>query len=86
SKVFRKAEKAKTSFHSDTPNKFVDRNSFYLASGNGTPRHFKGSKKELTKFFGPDNASSLKSFVKENKIDLNQKMDLTRLVAYANSL
>lgn len=86
SKAFKEGQVAKTSFHKTTPHKFVDKQAFYLAKDAENPRYFKGNKKELIAFFGAERASDLKSYIKRNRLNLNEPRDMIALVAHANGL
>ncbi|WP_430968549.1 hypothetical protein [Spongiimicrobium sp. 2-473A-2-J] len=86
SKAFKEGQAAKTSFHKTTPHKFVDRQAFYIARDAENPKYFKGSKKELIAFFGADVANTLKSYIKQNRLNLSEQKDMIALVAHANGL
>ena len=85
SKVYKEGKKATTSMHPTYPPKFEDKHNYYISTDGEYPIHFKGSKKELTAIFGSDMASELKSFIKENKIKLNNEQDLIKLMDFVNS-
>lgn len=85
SKVFKEGKKAATSMHPTYPPKFEDKHEFFLSTDNEFPVYFKPSKKELTELFGPEKASDIKAYIKQNKIKATEEEDLLKLVEYLNS-
>lgn len=86
SKAFKEGQQPKTSLHLPTPDKFVDRLDFYVATESETPQFFPDSKKKLSTVFDEDKVGVLKTFIKRNEIDLSKKQDLQRLLLYAETI
>ena len=78
-KVFKEGKKAQTSLHKDAPHKFKTSESFYVQVGDKYPRYLKNSKKALKEIFDESDLESVKKYIKENSIKLNDKESLIRL-------
>ncbi len=85
-KAFKEGQQPVTSLHLPTPDKFVDRSAFYIATESKTPKFFPDSKKKLSTVFGDDKIGLLRTFIKKNEIDLSKKEDLQRLLMYAETI
>jgi|GEM_PF-2503145 len=85
SKTFKEGQQPKTSLHIPTPDKFVDKSEFYVAKNSETPKFLPTSQKKLLSFLG-DKDGKLKSFIKNNQIDLSEKNDVQRLILFAESM
>lgn len=72
--------KAKTSYHQDVPAAFVDSKD-YTMKKEGQMEFLSRNKKELTRQF-PSLEAKLKSYIKTNRINLNDDADMIRLFAY----
>ena len=86
SKAFKAGQVQKTSMHLPTPDKFVDRNAFYVSKSGETPVYMNTSKKGIALLFGKENEKEIKSYIKKNRLDLSMKRDLTYLLLYADSM
>ena len=72
--------KAKTSYHQDVPAAFVDSKDYSMKK-EGKMEFLSRSKKELTRQF-PSLEAKLKSYIKTNRINVNDDADMIRLFAY----
>ncbi|UJH67156.1 hypothetical protein [Allomuricauda sp. SCSIO 65647] len=85
-KVFKIGEKAKTSFHTASKNKFVEKTGYLIAKKDGLPTQLDSSNKKIIQLFDDGHREALKSYVKQNKLKLNEKEDLLQTLKFANSL
>lgn len=58
---------------------------FYFGFANGRIKRYLGSKKDFFNLV-KDNSSEIKKFVKENRLQYNQAVDLIEIITYYNSL
>ena len=72
--------KAKTSYHQDVPAAFVDSKDYSMKK-EGKMEFLSRNKKELTRQF-PSLDAKLKSYIKTNRINVNDDADMIRLFAY----
>jgi len=85
-KIFKEGKQAKTSLQSSFPHRFQDKTEFYITSQGESPMQFKATKKEVIEMFGKKNKASVKSYLKNNRIDLKREGDLIGLVKFVNTL
>ena len=85
-KAFKAGQVQKTSLHIPTPDKFVDRINYYVSKDGSTPTFMNPSKKGITPVFGADMEKEIRTYIKENKLDLGDKRDLQQVLVYANSI
>lgn len=85
-KTFHAGQVQKTSFHMPTPDKFIEWNAYYISKNGSMPIYMKASKKGITPIFGKDKKKEIESYIKENKLDLSEKRDLTKLLWYADTI
>lgn len=82
--VFREAQKAKTSYQSDTPPSFNKTVTYYLVQ-NGTFYEMPSSKSKVIKMMDKKKAD-VKDYIKQNNLDIDKEADLIKLVTYFDSL
>ncbi len=82
--IFKEGQKAKTSLHLPQPDKFVDRSVLYISRNSESPVFLQSSKGWMADYLGAE--KEVKSYIKQNKLDLSDKEDLKTLILYANSL
>ncbi len=81
---FRAPRKAETSYQKDTPPSFVKTSTYYLVQ-NGTFLEMPRSKSKILKMMDSKKAE-MKKFIKDNNIDLDNEVDLTKTIKYFDSL
>ncbi|MGJ8665725.1 MAG: hypothetical protein ACSHW7_05120 [Patiriisocius sp.] len=84
-KDFDEAKKATSSITRDVPAKFSDEPVYYLVTKTGKFYQFPNSRNRKLKVFG-DKEKMMKSFVKDNRLDLNVEKDLLRAVRHYEKL
>lgn len=82
--VFREAQKAKTSYQSDTPPSFNKTVTYYLVQ-NGTFYEMPSSKSKVIKMMDKKKAD-VKDYIKQNNLDIDKEADLIKLATYFDSL
>jgi len=88
-KIFEPGVKAKTSFHIDKKPQIKDAVSYYLSfkSNSNVPiKITKLSSKEVLKAFPEDKIPVLKSYIKDEKLNLKDAEELIQIVRYYNVL
>ena len=78
-------QKAYTSLASNIPAYYQEKESLYLYTSAGLLIELPGAKNKKLKAFG-DQSKNIKSFVKENKINLNKEADLIEVIKYYDTL
>jgi len=84
-KDFIEGKKAINSVARDIPPTYKGDEELYLVPVNGNPIELSGSKNRKLKAF-PTHNKQLKSYVKENKLNINKDYSLKKLVAHYNTL
>ncbi len=84
-KTIKQGQEAKTSFHENTPSRFIDHEMYFLKFGNNLPLPVKLRKKIILKSF-PNKNKELKEYVSEKKLNIETENDLISLITYYNSL
>ncbi len=79
------AQKAYSSMSKPVPPTYKEKIMYYIADNEGVLTELSNSKKKKAEAFS-DNTKELKSFVKENKINVNKEKDLIKLAEFADSL
>jgi hypothetical protein len=64
---------------------YVIEYSYYFLKSDGEITYFSGKKKDLFYIF-PKKYPDLKKFIKDNKLDVDERPDLVRIVAFYNSI
>lgn len=85
-KIFKEGKQAKTSLQNSFPHRFQDKSEYYIASHNEHPKEFKATKKGVVNLFDEKDLTSIKTYIKSNKIDLKKKVHLVGLVRYGDSI
>ena len=80
SKKFMEAKIARTSLENSFPPRYVDDSKTYISISGETPIAIKNSKKTILKFF--NNSSSLKKFIKSEKIKFNSPQSLITILKF----
>ncbi len=80
-KDFKPEKKASSSITTDTPAKFTDDITYFLATKDGKFYEMPSSRNKKLNVFG-SKKDGMKSFVKENRLDLNEEKDLLRAVKH----
>jgi hypothetical protein len=80
SKKFMEAKIARTSLENSFPPRYVDDSKTYISISGETPIAIKNSKKTILKFF--NNSSSLKKFIKSEKIKFNSPQSLVTILKF----
>ncbi|MBQ4805200.1 hypothetical protein J8L88_20230 [Aquimarina sp. MMG015] len=75
---------AKTSYHKNSPAKFMDHEKYYIEI-DGKMVHLKMNKRKIVKSF-PGKQSELKSYINKEGLNFKKEVDLVRLVAYYDTL
>jgi hypothetical protein len=74
------AKIARTSLENSFPPRYVDDSKTYISISGETPIAIKKSKKTILKFF--NNSSSLKKFIKSEKIKFNSPQSLVTILKF----
>lgn len=82
---FRQPYKAKTSYETDKPGKFLQTKTYYLVSKEGVFDELPTRKSKLLKVIGAKE-KELSSYIKNNKLDVSRELDLIKLINYYNSI
>lgn len=83
--TFKEAKKAPNSFVQGTPAKFSQFTEYYLESADGKRiDEVELSNKKLIQLVGGDKANELKSFLKKNKLKVNNENDLYKVMEFIN--
>ncbi|MDX1470306.1 MAG: hypothetical protein R3213_02325 [Flavobacteriaceae bacterium] len=78
--------KAKSSYQSDKPAKFVrDADVFYVQKNDGPVKIVPNKRKEIHEIFDT-NQDKIKDFIKDSKTDSDDKNDLVKLLIFADTL
>ncbi len=83
--VFKKEEKASSSFVTGTPSKYRRLKDIYYFKLESSIKEIPKKKKQLHNLFGEKN-SEMKEFIKATKLNLSKEEDLLRISEYYNSL
>ena len=84
-KKFYPFKKAATSLTNDVPAIFIDEETYYIATNDGSLIEFSGSKNKKLKAF-KNNYNEAKAYVKKNNLDLSKERDMKRLIIYIDKL
>lgn len=82
--IFREAKKAKTTYERDTPPSFSKSVKYYLVQ-DGTFLEMPSGKSKVIKMMD-QKKNEIKSYIKQNKLDIDKEADLIKLVSYFDSL
>ena len=85
-KIFKEAKPAKTSLQASFPHRFVYETRYFLQKGMQNPSYLKLKKSNLFQKLDESLNQKIKSFIKENDIDLNNEAELLQLISFANSI
>ena len=72
-------------FYGGSYTRLVQNYYYYLLKEDGTLEDFRGSKNDLIEMMG-NKGKSVEKYIKANRLDFDDKYDVTRIVAYYNSL
>lgn len=84
SSIFVEAKKAETTYQRDTPPSFSKTVKYYLVK-DGTFLEMPNSKSRILKMMD-QKKSEMKSYIKENRLDLDKEADLIKAITYFDSL
>ncbi|MDC7999414.1 hypothetical protein POV26_00030 [Aequorivita todarodis] len=82
--VYREPQKARTSYERDTPPSFEKTTTYYLVK-DGTFLEMPSGKSKILKMMN-SKKDEIKSYIKQNNIDLDKEADLIKVVTYFDSL
>lgn len=82
--VFRKPQKAKTSYERDLPPSFTKNVTYYLVQ-DGSFLEMPSRKSKVIKMMDKKK-TEIKAYIKDNDIDMNKEADMIKLVSYFDSL
>lgn len=83
---FKEEQKAPNSFVKGKPARFTQSTEYYLESEDGMRIDFlELSKKKLLKLVNSEKQSMLKTFLKDEKIDLKEERDLNKVIQFLNT-
>lgn len=82
--VFKEPRKAKTSYERDTPPTFIKSVKYYLVE-DGSFLEMPSRKSKVIKMMD-SKKTEIKSYIKDNNIDLDKEADMIKLVSYFDSL
>ena len=85
-KRYKESKRATTSLQRSFPARFVDGAEYYMKTAGQTPTPIKLKQKEILAFLTGDKKNKVKTYIKENKIDIKKTDHLVKLVNYMNSL
>src|SRR5690606_6392623 len=84
SSVFVEAKKAETNYTKDTPPSFSKTVKYYLVK-DGTFLEMPNSKSRILKMMD-QKKSEMKTYIKENKLDIDKESDLIQVISHFDSL
>ncbi len=82
--IFREPQKARTNYERDSPPSFVKTVKYYLVQ-DGTFLEMPSSKSKVIKMMD-QKKGEIKTYIKQNNIDLDKEADMIKLVIYFDSL
>lgn len=82
--IFREPQKARTNYEKDSPPTFVKTTTYYLVQ-DGTFLEMPSSKSKVLKMMDKK-GDEIKSYIKQNNIDIDKEADMIKLVSYFDSL
>ncbi len=82
--IFREPQKARTNYEKDSPPTFVKTTTYYLVQ-DGTFLEMPSSKSKVLKVMDKK-GDEIKSYIKQNNIDIDKEADMIKLVSYFDSL
>ncbi len=85
-KRYKESKRATTSLQRSFPARFVDDVEYYIKTAGQTPAPIKLKQKEILAFLTGDKKNKVKTYIKENKIDMKKTDHLKKLFNYMNSL
>lgn len=85
-KIFKEGKEAKTSLQNSFPHRFLDEQTYFLSIDDDEPLQIKTTKKEVMNWAKADDKNKVKTFFKENNINLKEKQGLVRTVAFLDAL
>lgn len=85
SSEFIEGKKAETTYQRDTPPSFKKSITYFLVDKNGRFLEMPNSKSRILRMMDK-NKSEIRSYIKENKLDLDKESDLIKVISYFDSL
>jgi len=82
--TYREPQKAQTNYQKDSPPTFIKTTKYYLVH-DGTFLEMPSSKSKLLKMMSKK-SDEIKSYIKQNNIDIDKEADMIKLVSYFDSL
>jgi len=85
-KKFKEGKKAKNSLTTAVPPKLIDFEVFYFSKTGETPHKIKLKNKDLLKMISSTHKSEMEAYIKENKINIKNRVDLIAFFKFYDSL
>lgn len=83
-KIFKEGRRAKTSLETSFPHRFVDETDYFVSLESGPPRFLRLSKKHILGLLAEDR--KVKSFIKQNDLDLQSEWGMIETFKFMDSL